>query len=245
MKKIIPILALAAVAAASQAVTIYDVQGGTAGFSFFNTPGAERAGDNFLVASAGAGMHWRITEMRGVMFSSAAGVYAANSRVLTINVWNGTSVSGVASDPAFTSLAGTATVTFAPSFTATAAGSGQTWTVTGLNIDLADNPANTSGYSIEYIWNSTSDTGAKMLNGFKNGGSIAAGSSWSNGFFADFSPNNDGVIRQNEFYNGTGWTNGNLSSTIIADAVQSVPEPATMTVLGLGLAGFLARRKRK
>lgn len=41
----------------------------------------------------------------------------------------------------------------------------------------------------------------------------------------------------------TTWKNGNDQTTFVAE-LQAVPEPASMAVLGVGLAGVIARRRR-
>lgn len=237
MKKLLVVLSLAAVGAASHAAVIYDTFTPAVAYSFYTGPGNTLSGDNFNLPSAGAGMHWRITQIRGAAFASAAGTYS--SRVLNISFWNGVGASANATDPAFSNQAGTSVnAAFGGTFNATAAGSGFTYSVSGLSIDLANTPVvPANGYGIRLGWSSSGP--GTLSSGYKDTASSVAGSAWSNGFFID--TNASGVLQNNEFVNFSNWTNGNLAVEITAIAV---PEPATLAILGVGALAMLRRRKK-
>ncbi|MBX3118783.1 MAG: PEP-CTERM sorting domain-containing protein [Fimbriimonadaceae bacterium] len=222
--------------AAAQAVTIYDTVTAAPGFGIYTGPGNRLSGDNFAPPQLGPGQHWRITGYTATAFASDAGLYS--NMMVDINFYNFVDLFAVTFEPAFGELAGSAHTDLPGTFNASGAGSGFSYTVNGLSIDLNEEPTNpTTGYGFEVRWSSTGP--GTLSSGYADIGSSVVDSFWSNGMYIDFIP--DDVLDNLEFTNFDGWTNGNFAIQIRATAV---PEPATLAVLGVGALALLRRRKK-
>lgn len=222
--------------AASQAVVIYDTHTPVTGFGIYTGPGNQLSGDNVFLPALGPGQHWRITGFTATGFASDAGLYS--DMAIDINFYNFVDLFAVTFEPAFGDLAGSAHADISGTFNASAAGSGFSYSVDGLAIDLAEMPGNDiTGYGFEIRW--TNSGPGTISTGYADIGSTAPGSNWSNGMYIDFIPDN--VLDNLEFTTFDGWAHGNIAIQLRADAV---PEPATLAVLGVGAVALLRRRKK-
>lgn len=234
MKKTFLSLSLLTVAAASQAVVVYNTTTSLITPTYSTSTGNLLAGDNFNLPSAGAGKHWQITGLSWIAYANAAGL---STQTLQIGVFNGVGVQ-TAPNPVFSNAA--ATINTSINATAAGAGSGFIFSLSNLKIDLAATPTvPASGYGISFKYGANTSGANYFSPGYTNSGSVVAGSAWSNGYYRD--ADNNGVLASNDFRNFTGWTAGNVAMSITA---QAVPEPGTMVALGLGAVAMLRRRKK-
>lgn len=211
-------LALAAIvglfaANASAQTVIYDTVSPATSLTYYSGTGNNQSGDNFLPVAPPAGMVWNITDVDFLGVALAAGTYN-----VTINVYNTVGALPNPTDPAFSNLAGTTsgTVTIPAGTFPAAFGI----TVSGLSIPLAATPGvPANGYAVEFVFSGAPN----FSTAYVNVGSSITGSSWSNGFFVNLS--NTGTMRNNEFVNFSGWTNGNVAYSLTANAVSPIPGP--------------------
>lgn len=235
MKKTILILSLMALGATSlfatdlwnQTVPNYGYVNSFVNQNFTDFP----AYSAYMVSDVVASQNWNVNQVSIDFFTNGSTETLGSTWSCTLNVFSNTgSLPSAGNDPT-TGTTVTGTIT-------NLNGSGYgTLTVSGLNLNLAAGeywigltPTASFGNDGEfYLGESNTNTaGANYTDAFINpGGGFGLGSSWANGNTLT----GDGL----SYYGGID----------VQGTVQSVPEPASIAALGLGLVGLIFRRRRK
>lgn len=237
MKKTLLMGALAMAAVASQAQTIiYDTITGNTGVTTTGGLPRNRMADGFNALTAGAGQTWRIDKIELALYVAAAGTYAnSTARILVHNDWDATATHPTSD---FSNTAsnvnwglGTITTTGVAAFIYTF-----DYAANNLSFNLVDGQS--MGLEVEWLVGGVANQSLALGLRDVDPNSVLAGTSSTNLFYRDTDSN--GSMTSLDRRTITGWTNSNAMIRLTATAV---PEPATMAVLGLGVAALIRRRK--
>lgn len=232
---------MAAGAAFSNAALIYDDFTGITSYTTTGSnPGFLLADGANSIASAGAGNHWEITSIDFGMFFIGAQSYTAGQLVAQIKVFSTYTDDGV--NPVFTNQV--ATVNYA--LGAISSTGNAAFGVTGgaLTPIVLPDTANTLGWTVGFFDANTGGRIGTVRAAMTTTVAPMVGTS-SNGFYRDV--NDDGTIAPTgeKFIFNAANASDNMIIRFNGNSVASVPEPASMAIIGLGLVGLVSRRRRK
>lgn len=229
LERIVSIAGLVILAAASQAVVIYDGIG--ASTTFTSTTGGtprNRMADSFSATDPGSGAHWKVTSIDVGIWVNAASP-SATAEVILWNEWNVAGFGGSGTN-VFQNEAGRETFNLG---------------------DLSASDVHTLTFTTPIHLDNFQDLGLEIqlkTNGTKSNSlalslqdAVPTVGSGTNLFYRD--SDNDEVIETPDARTINGWSKANVMFRVNAE-VESVPEPATMTVLGLGALALLRRRRQ-
>jgi hypothetical protein len=239
MKKILITMAAAALAAASFGTDLWNQEapfhttggGGVIDQNFASPYGAYATFnvDDVLVT----GGTWNVTSIQTEIIMSLPADFA-NITQATLNVFSGgSSLPSAGSNPSLgttVNVSVTADPNFTNAFYVTASGLNLTWTPGEYWVGLTAivNYATTGETYIGYTNPAVNNAGANYTSALENpGGGFGKGTGWLQ-------------------YSAFGTTTSPIPNSYGAMDIQgtATPEPASMAVLGLGIVGIIARRRR-
>ncbi|MEI7984548.1 MAG: PEP-CTERM sorting domain-containing protein [Armatimonadota bacterium] len=244
MKKALTILAVGAASASSFASVVYDALytdlGQTTLRTITNTgstPRGKKADVVTLAPLTGTNTFYQLNSLKFTLVNSGTAPFSNNLDV-NMKFWDTNTPGTGATTPLFSGAQGNYNVTF-QSFALTN-GFFTVATVTFTNAVIVPTSLTAPTFGVEIttsVNGITNDDVSAGLSTMATGSPLTVGSS-TNGWFRDV--NNNGVIDQAEGRIFTG-VDSNLAIAIDATAV---PEPASFAVIGLGLIGLVARRRK-